>query len=321
MIVSVKEYKLETIEINGIQLSYEVRKKGICIKESSGRGSLITIPESVLVDGTEIKVTEIGKKAFLGNKSLREVILPKTIVEIDDWAFSQCAHLRKIVVPALFDRSPGNRFNLGRRVFEGCSELTQMCADKDENGPLSYLCAALVSRLPAEYLLWDDDIGSRHWYEKWDLALTGFILRKDNEGYTDTVLCGEEDISYDGIGSVDGELLGETYEYVKKVSKNKSFLCLLRLVHDVMMDDAARDVYCRYITNHKRGVGNEAAWLALVEDVGDELEFYKAYSLVAESSAEELSQMIAQMGEDKAQAKAYLISLRPKEDAFGLFDL
>ena len=312
---------LKEISINGIQLAYRIVRGTACISGSSGRGSVLNLPEFIEEEGTKYPVTCIGKKAFLGCKGLREVDMPESVTEIEDWAFSQCAHLRKITIPALFDRTQGNDFKLGRRVFEGCVSLSQICRQKDDNGAISYLCAALVSRLPAEYLLWDDEIGSKHWYEKWDLALSGFILRKDNEGYTDTVLCGEEDISYDGIGSVDGEMLGETYEYVKSVCKNKSYLCLLRLVNDEMLDATSRDIYSQYIRVHKRGVGNEAAWLTLTEDIGDELEYYKVYASVAESEADELSEMIAQMGEDKAQAKAYLISQSDKNDVVDMFAL
>ena len=312
---------MEIIDINGQKIQIEIAGKTVTVKAFMERASIVVIPESISLNGENYVVDTIGKKAFLGNKGLREVVLPTSIKRIDDWAFSQCNHLRRITIPALFNGDANGACTLGRRVFEGCDGMEQICAGKDDNSTRSYLCAALVSRLPAEYLLWDDDIGSKNWYDKWDLALTGFIVRKDNEGYTDTVLCGEEDISYDGVGMVDGEMPGETYEYVKKVSKNKSYLCLMRLVHDEMLEDTAREIYCDYVRKHKRKVANEAAWYALNEDVGDELDYYKVYAQIAETTSEELTEMIGQMSEDKAQAKAYLISLRPRENVFDSFEL
>lgn len=309
------------IDINGINLTYDISGNEICIRECAGRGSTLYIPDTVVSEGEEYSVTAIGKKAFLGCKSIREITLGGSIARIDDWAFSQCTNLRKITIPALFVRDNSKSFSLGRRVFEGCESLEQICGTEEMDASISYLAAALVSRLPAEYLLWDDDIGSSHWYLKWDLALTSFIVRKDNEGYTDTVLCGEEDISYDGIASVDGEMLGATYEYVKKVCKNKSYLCLMRLVHDENLSEENRRIYSEYVREHKRGHGNEAAWLALNEDVDDDLDYYRVYTSVADVSADELADMIAGMSEDKAQARAYLISIRPQRDAFDMFDI
>ena len=46
-----------------------------------------------------IPVISIGKKAFLRNRHLQHVILPDSIEQIGDWAFSGCLLLRKVTMP------------------------------------------------------------------------------------------------------------------------------------------------------------------------------------------------------------------------------
>ena len=47
----------------------------------------IVIPETVLIDGNEEKITKIGAAAFSGCTSLRQIYLPASVTAIDDTAF------------------------------------------------------------------------------------------------------------------------------------------------------------------------------------------------------------------------------------------
>lgn len=302
-------------ECGRFEIEYEYSESSVCITGYRGRGSSLVIPDSISTPSGELPVTEIGKKALLGCKGLRELTLPDTIVKYGDWAFARCDHLKIITIPTLFVRNTDIAVSFGRRMFDGCNNLLSLRADNvDED--LSYLCAALVARMPSEYLLWDDDIGSRQWFGRWDMALAAYIQRPDFEGYSDkdNALCGEEDISYDGIGSVDGEMLGESYEYIKKVSMNKCNLCLTRCVHSKMLSEADREIYSRYIKDHGKGKSNEAAWLTLIEECSDNLDYFREYIGLTDASMDDIQDMLESLDEDKAQVRAYLISMRKNHD-------
>ncbi len=60
------------------------------LKQYSGRDETVTVPEGVSV---------IGKSAFKENKTIRSVILPGTVEQIDDFAFYYCEKLESVSLP------------------------------------------------------------------------------------------------------------------------------------------------------------------------------------------------------------------------------
>lgn len=257
----------------------------------------------------------IDKRAFLGRRDLSEYEADSNVTEIGDWAFAKCVNLKKVILP--------KGVVLGKGVFEGCTSLTNVFCGSDECDDLSFLLAALATSLPAQYLMRDDDVGSDDWYSRWDLAMLAFLRQDDLEGYSNRALCGEEDISTDGILSVDGELMGESEEYVANVAKNKCRLCYIRLLHKVMLTEDTCSELEDYIRAHAFGVSNGAAWAVLLQDTEEKIEYYKLYMDVVNPTADELDLMIADMGSAKAQAKSFLLSERAKmrKDAFSDFIL
>lgn len=77
-------------------LSYEDNENGTCTL--TGRGSctdmVINIPSSVTIDGKKLTVTKIAEKAFENDANLYQVILPETIENIGQDAFSGCEILQ-----------------------------------------------------------------------------------------------------------------------------------------------------------------------------------------------------------------------------------
>ncbi|MBP5298301.1 MAG: leucine-rich repeat domain-containing protein, partial [Lachnospiraceae bacterium] len=203
-------------------LKYDEKEKSIVGYEDMG---------SVLDISNETEIETIGKKAFLGCKSLKKVFLPESIESLSDWCFSKCNNLKSVKIDL-----PVKSGIFGRGVFEGCEHLKEI-SFKDAHKDLSVLLAANVNRLPNEHLLRSEDLGQQGWYEKWDIALMALLNTDDAEGSINTLVCGEEDISTDGIGSVDGEMPGETDDFVKRAAKNKCFLCFLRLMHDSFLKE------------------------------------------------------------------------------------
>lgn len=301
------------VTTGGFRLQIELTENTAEIAGFSGQDTLLSIPESLTIKEKEYPVTKILRKAFLNCRGLREVILPKSLETVGDWAFSQCIHLKKVVIE-------GERLPVFERgVFEGSERLEEIVIPAYKDDSLSKLLAAAVRRLPAEYLLRDKDIGSKDWYERWDLALFSFLLRDDYEGYSDRALCGEEDISYDGIGSVDGELLGESAAYLKEVGKNKCFLCMLRLMNDYNLSEKDRNRLSVYITDRTIDTKSQHSWYLCKEDYRDNQEFFERYLDIVAPSKEMTDRMLNDLGEDMAQIKAILIRRNAgnnKSDAF-----
>lgn len=274
-------------------LEYDEKEKSIVGYEDMG---------SVLDIQDKTDVETVGKKAFLGCKSLKKVFLPGSIKSLADWSFSKCNNLKSVridlpVMSGLF----------GRGVFEGCEHLKEI-SFKDAHKDLSVLLAANVNRLPNEHLLRSEDLGQQGWYEKWDIALMALLNTDDAEGSINTLVCGEEDISTDGIGSVDGEMPGETDDFVKRAAKNKCYLCFLRLMHDSFLKEDKRAMFENYI--RARGFGNpkDFAWVTLKEDCEGEVDYYKLYLSIVKPSKDDIKGMVADLSSSQVQAKAFLIN-------------
>lgn len=293
---------------NTYSIEYDILKDNkASITAFRGNASELIVPELFRDDdtGNVYKVTEIKKKAFLGTKGLKSITLPSGINLVDDWAFSKCAHLEIIS----FLTKP----SFGRAVFDGCNRLKKiyLLADRKENDEicenLSLLLAAAVNKFEAQYLLKDDDLGEEEWFKKWDLAFRNYLLSEDIDGYDDKALCGEEDISYDGINSVDGELLGDSGDYYNEALKNKCYLCILRLIHDTFLKNSDRELFENYILERSYEKEKPLAWKMLKEDVGEELEFLEKYIEITNPSNEILEGMIKDISADKANIRAFLI--------------
>lgn len=302
-----------SVSCGGFTLLCELNEDGesVVVTGFEGLNAKLEIPGSIEAEGRILSVSAIGRKAFLGCKGLKEVKLSQQVESIDDWGFSQCIHLVRVEASC-------ENISFGKNVFEGCNRLETI----EINGcgeDTGRLLAAAVCRLPAAYLLTDKDKGSEEWFKRYDLSLKAFLDRDDFEGYSDRALCGEEDISYDGIGSVDGELLGESESYLREVGKNKAGLVLQRLKHCRAAEKETIDRLESYVNQHAFGTRNPSAWNAIKEDYKNDTEYLKLYLDVTNPTAETIGLMLENMGSDMAQAKAFLIKRTEgdhKTDAF-----
>lgn len=256
--------------------------------------------------------SEIQKKAFLGVKGLKNIEFPAEILKVGDWAFSKCIHLNSIK----FNSHPV----FGKSVFEGCDRLekiyvkTNNSCNEALSEDVACLLAAAVNKFEAGYLLRDADLGCPEWFKRWDLALKNYLLTDDIEGYDDRALCGEEDISYDGIASVDGELLGDSGSYLNEVGKNKCYLCILRMLHASYLDTSDKEFLEKYILQRNYESKRPFAWKMLKEDAGENLNFFEKYIEIVSPKKEILEQMIKDISADRANIRAYLIKCSKKDD-------
>ncbi|MBQ7344316.1 MAG: leucine-rich repeat domain-containing protein [Clostridia bacterium] len=81
---------------------YVIRDGSLVLVRYLGDDKKITVPESLTIGESEIKVTKIGYKAFYYNETLEEIRFSgnSAIERIDDYAINNCSKLRSLVIPA-----------------------------------------------------------------------------------------------------------------------------------------------------------------------------------------------------------------------------
>lgn len=294
---------LETIQNESVAGTDKLSAVVVGIEGSDSR---LTIPDCIELGDKCLYVTVIGKKALMGLNMLKHISVPQTVTVLEDWSLAQCIHLETVIIRGKGDTDVTN-VNFGRGVFEGCNELSAVCIGYDEVDDKAVLLGAAVWRLPAPYLFKDPDMGKDVWFLSWDKSLASYLDTRDDEGYTNQVLCGEEDISYDGIASVDGELLSDGIDYIRETRKRKCHLCFLRLMADKNLAENYRARYIAYLKDHGIDQKNKEAWLVLKDVFGDDIEYFKLYAKVGCIEDELIDNMLDDLGEQHAEAKAFLI--------------
>ncbi len=306
------ERKLRTGEWNTAQgcLTYAVNEERVEITGSRGRDTVFTIPAQI--EG--YPVTGIGKKAFLGNKAVKEIALPGTIRQIDDWAFACCAKLTKIILPY-------RKMELGQGIFRDCFSLAQIMDGEAEGQgkkmtDVSYLMAAAVRALDAFYLFDLETAGNEEWFARWDVRLRAVMETPDAEGFSKMLLCGEED-----YGSRENNL----DHYMGQQRRKKVRLAMCRLMHDTLLLPKDREMLTAYLLSHRKGQETEETWQVVLEEYGDDISYYRFLTEIGAVDKENFQAMLADLGEGHTEMKAYLMeyydSLRAGEDPFAAFIL
>jgi hypothetical protein len=291
-------------------LQYSVSRNGVCITGYRGKDSEVTIP--AMIEGCP--VTCLGKKAFLSNKMLKQITLPATVVRIEDWAFAFCGKLARILVPY-------HRIETGQGIFKDCPALEQIIDGQEETADLrktdvSYLLAAVMSRLDAFYLFDFENAGTAEWLMQWDARMQYLMQTEDAEGFSKMLLCGEED-----YGSRDNDL----GYYMEQRRREKVRLAMLRLMHDYELHQSVRTKLTEYLLSHVKGQDTEETWLVVLEEHGDDLRYYRFLTELGGVSRDNFQAMMEDMGERHTEMKAYLMNYHSlnhtEEDVFADFDL
>ena len=281
---------------------YEQKEGKIQLLLWKGTGSTACIPEEV--DGLPVK--KIGRKAFLSNKRIQEVYLPGSIQVIDDWAFAYCSKLSRI-------RMPRHPVSFGKGAFLQCERLESFTLEdavpsmtEKARACTGALLAATVHKLDAPYLLDPMKAGRESWIQKWDARLMEIMTTPDEDGYSRTILCGEED-----IGSMDNNL--DYFLHQKRMSKVR--LALLRLLYDQSLASETRRFLTDYLKSHAKGCPFEETWQVVKEEHGTEREYYDLLLDIGALTTDNFDAVLCDMGTELAEMKAYL--LREKEERFG----
>lgn len=245
-------------------------------------------------------MTEIEDRAFFSEKTLRRVVLPGDIRHVGNWAFSKCTNLVSVKSDGPF--RPGI---FGKEVFKGCDLLSSISfSDTEED--CSRLLALCANALSSDHLIRSDDIGQKSWYEKWDICLID-RLKKDDSAITSAALCGEEDISYDGIGSVDGEMPGETDDFVRKSEFDRCRLCYSRLGADIYLNEETKRTITAFICDNRLGKENGAAFYCMFDNSENTAEYLRIYLDTVKPGKDELMEMINAVPVQDVYTRSYLI--------------
>lgn len=264
-----------------------------------GKDIDLTIPEKI----AGISVTIVGKKAFLGAKSLRKISLPASITDIREWAFASCSNLETVFLP-------GRKVSVGQGIFKDCIRLQKIIPAEDKEA-VSYLLAAAVNKLDAFYLFDPAAAGSEEWLKQWDARMMTLMGQEDAEGFSKMLLCGEED-----YGSRENNL---DY-YTEQRRRFKVRLAMLRLMHDIGLDPANKEKLVFYLQAHKKGAHSEETWKVVLEEHGDEREYYQFLLDHDCINGKNLDAVLSDMGERHTEMKAFLMNARSRrmdmENAF-----
>lgn len=254
-----------------------------------------------------IPVTEIDKKAFLSDKYLHEVTVPDTVTRIGEWAFAGCRSLRSISLPRGIDVANG--------AFKDCIELRQVDLRGTEptgsSDDVGYLLAAVIELMDDRFLFDLKEAGSPDWIAGWDMRMDTILAEPDEEGFSALLACGEED--YEGRDNT-------LDAYLSRRRRRKIRICLVRLLHDAALSDERRERLGSYLYEHRAGTEHPDAWRVVLEEHGDEEEYYdvlRRYGCIDDAA---IGVMLSDMGDSHAGMKSYLIRLSSETSDEGFFD-
>ena len=288
-------------------LSYEIAGGTVAVTGYSGRDTELEIPDEM--EGCP--VVWMGKKAFLSNKMLRKIILPKNLVGIGDWAFAYCGKLESVALPY-------RQVEMGQGVFKECGRLVRIENRHDGEGSrdLPWLLAAAVNHLDAFYLFDLENVGTQSWLARWDARAKTLMSLEDSDGFSKMLLCGEED-----YGSRENDL----GYYMEQKRRGKVRLAMLRLMHDYGLGEAFARSLKEYLLSHIKGCETEETWRVVLEEHGDDKSYYEFLTELGGVTEENFTDLMEDMGQQHTEMKAYLMryhdSLRGEKDAFSQFCL
>ncbi len=282
-------------QMPGGSLRYTAGPRGVCVTGWNGAAGQAVIPDKI--EG--LPVIGIGKKAFLSQKNLRRVSLPDTVEQVEDWAFAYCDGLEAVELP-----KRGLLF--GRAVFLECGKLRRL-AVRGKSETVAALLAAAVVTSEAYYLLDPQEAGSEEWLGRWDARMLAVLEASDQEGYARQILCGEED-----YGSTD------LAAYMSGRRRRKVRLLFLRLLYPEGLAERVRETAEAYLRAHTKGCENEETWRVLLEEHGDDREYYELFAGIGCLTEANLDDVLADTGEAYPEMKAFF--LRYQRERIGYSD-
>ena len=109
-------YKIASAEDNTVEVTFSGDSYNAVDDEYTGE---VTIPATVIYEGTTYDVTSIGVSAFRGCTSLTSVTIPEGVTTIGTLAFQKCSSLTSITIPESVSV-------IGNKALQYCSSLTSI---------------------------------------------------------------------------------------------------------------------------------------------------------------------------------------------------
>lgn len=251
-------------------MQYKKNDTYYSLEKYTGNETIVVVP----AEKKQLKISEIGAKAFLSCKGISELVLPETITEIGPWAFAHMKNLRKLTLPA-------KAIAFGNDVFLDCEQLTQILPLPDHSGNdgTSFFLASAVTFLNNISLCRPDLAGSKTEHQRWmmdyDNALVEFITASDELGF-EPVFFGWFDVD---------DIDVQKQRFLEKRWREKTLVAFQRLLYPKNLDDATRNVLYQYLMNHMpkgslayehiipftfvcEECGNDIRYIRLVADMG-----------------------------------------------------
>ncbi len=234
-----------------------------------------------------IPVISIGKKAFLRNRHLQHVVLPDSIEQIGDWAFSGCLLLRKVTMPK-------KAITFGSHIFQKTDSLCEISFAGNDAFPGS-LMAAAVTDLQAEYLLDPVAAGSAGWYRNLDARILTMIREPEDSVLKDLVYCAEED-----MGAKQERCLKE------QVRKKVEIAFLRMLYKDNITDDMSAELK-NFLQSRTIGCADASAWEVMKERFDSRKAYCDILLEIGGIHEDNFQAALENLGENDIELKAYLL--------------
>lgn len=237
------------------KISYEIGNEEAILLSYEGSDQYLVLPE--ILDGCP--VTSIAPKAFLGQRTITQLILPVHLKVLGDWAF---AHMTGLKALSLFP----SHIRLEKQVFLDCPALSEIRingriqdnSDVTEDPALSSYLAMVISVLKNLPLFRPDLAGDKEWYENFDKAVCHLLSRPDDEGFEPVYLGWFED----------EDVMATQYPaYIRKRQLEKAALSMKRLRFPFHLSAETENVYKTYIVSRfKEGVWEQLCTPEYVSD-------------------------------------------------------
>lgn len=265
-----------------------------------GRDVKVTVPDTI----DNKPVVRIRKKSFLSAKTVRKIRIPYTVSAIDDFAFAFCSNLKTIYLSEKLTE-------IGISIFKECEALEAIYVltsvssgihendeDNKRDHDVAHLLASTVGILEAPFLLTPDKVYDPDWLIQFDRRVMNAMETDDMEGYSKLLLCGEEDYGSD-------ENKPDVYRSSRKKAKVR--LCILRLLYNYGLSGENEDYLVKYLQHHKKGEASEETWQVVLNEHGDDREYYDLLMEIDCVNKNNLPDMLLDMKDSHAEMKAYLL--------------
>ena len=272
-------------------------RDGYCrLERYEGNDRSVVLPEKV--NGKSLTV--IGTKAFLSCRSIEQLVLPRTVDRIEDWAFAHMKNLKEIVLPV-------KDIFLGKKVFLGCRNLKSVKFSGIEGiyeGIPCFLASmvTLMEGRPVGLELAGSSEGQWKWLEEYDAALLQYLDREDIYGFEPAF------IGWFNVEDVDDQ----QQDFVRERRKCKISLAFQRLFCRAGMSRETEKELSTYLLKEWELVAELFA--DKEEEYGGNVSYYKIWQEIGGFEVLSPRVLLDRLPEADPEVRAFLLDCELKND-------